>query len=336
MRSSILMRAEPTVNLAQLRQQVRLAWGSSGVDPDAVTAAAASSAELARRAYVEEDRDARWRAESIIYFLNLDSSFAPPADPAAGVIWSTLIQAKLTHLRKQFAAEVPSGDFTVDDMQSLLEAAVERWGTCKHPLLDDLEHIDNLDAYRLWAKNWFGSCYGFSLQLASLFQRTTGEAKKAVLENLSDEFDGDVNHDTLRVRFYSALGLTHSAEYAIHDRDWVLESTELLNLRTGLCNLADPMPALGCFYGIEANWPPECRRHHALNKRRGLDDHTVQYWTTHAFADEVHADEWLAAIKSLARTSAQRACVVEGAIIQLCMRWRMYDAIRERVLATAG
>src|SRR5687768_18385626 len=31
------------------------------------------------------------------------------------------------------------------------------------------------DAYRIWAKNWFGSCVGFSAQLAALVQRTTGE-----------------------------------------------------------------------------------------------------------------------------------------------------------------
>ena len=327
--------ADPSA-LDQLRQRVRAPWGRWTGDPEAVAAAATTSAELAARAYVQGDAAARQQAESIIYGLNIDSCFAPPLDPVAGVVWTTLMQAKLAGLRREFASDLPEGELDTATMQAQLEEAVARWGAFNHPLLDDLKQSASLEAYRIWAKNWFGSCYGFSLQLASLVQRTTGEAKKAVLENLNDEFDDEVTHDTLRIRFYESLGLRHAADEAIADPDWVLGSTELLNLRTGLCNLPDPMPALGCFYTVEANWPPECRLHHAINKDRGLDDHTVQYWTTHAFADEHHADEWLTVVKATCRTGAQRAAVVAGAVIQLRVRWRMYDAIREKVLAVTG
>jgi pyrroloquinoline quinone (PQQ) biosynthesis protein C len=308
-------------------------WTSGPAEPELVASAAIAGDELARAAYGEGDLSARRRAETLIYRLNLDSCFAPPADPVSGVVWTTLMQAKLVSLRREFTAELAGVELTTGEMQEQLEDAVARWGAFRHPLLDDLEASGALAPYRVWARNWFGSCYGFSLQLASLIQRTTGEAKKAILENLNDEFDDTVTHDVLRVRFYSSLGLHHDPSDAIDDPDWVLDSTELLNLRTALCSLSDPMPALGCFYGVEANWPAECRRHHAMNKRRGLDDETVEYWTTHAFADEHHAAEWLDVVKSTCQTGAQRASVVEGAVIQLRLRWRMYDAIRERVRA---
>jgi pyrroloquinoline quinone (PQQ) biosynthesis protein C len=319
------------IDVSVLRTRIRARWGSAPAEPELLTAAAASARHLAVRAYVEGDRAARGQAESIIYHLNLESCFAPPAEPVAATVWTTLMQAKLGALRREFGGDLASRELSADEMQTELQAAVARWGAYNHPLLDLLSESRSLKAYRVWAKNWFGSCYGFSLQLASLVQRTTGAAKKAVLHNLNDEFDDEVTHDTLRVRFYESLGLRHSPEQALDDADWVLDSTELLNLRTGLCSVADPMPALGCFYGVEANWPPECRLHHAMNKDRGLDDHTVQYWTTHAYADEGHAEEWLEVVQATCRTGAERAAVLEGAVVQLRLRWRMYDAIRDRV-----
>lgn len=322
---------ERTLDLEALRQQINAPWGSGADDPDSVAAAAAAAAELAGRAYRDNDLEARQRAESIIYFINLDSYFAPPMHPAAGVVWSTLMQAKLAGLRRELGGELRKLDITTEEMQARLEGAVSEWGAYNHPVLDDLAKSGDLAGYRIWAKNWFGSCYGFSLQLASLIQRTSGDTKKTVLENLNDEFDDAVTHDVLRVRFYNSLGLEHSPETAVTDPDWVLPSTELLNLRTGLCNLSDPLWALGCFYTVEANWPPECKKHHAMNKARGLDDHTVEYWTTHAFADEHHSAEWLDVVKSLCQTGPERAKVVEGAVIQLRLRWRMYDAIHARV-----
>jgi pyrroloquinoline quinone (PQQ) biosynthesis protein C len=325
------------MELTQLRQRIRSAWAATAdIRLEGVADALASSSDLAHRAYVDDERAARWRAESTLYLLNADTSFAPPTDPMAAVVWSTLMHAKLAALRRRFLGDQAArADVSVEEMDSLLEAAVAKWGAFEHPLLDDLERCDSIAAYRVWAKNWFGSCQGFALQLASLFQRTTGEAKRTVLANLSDELDCAGNHDDLRERFFHSLGLRHSYEAVLEDEDWVLESTELLNFRTGLCNLSDPTPALGCFYSIEVNWVPECKRHHGLNKRRGMDDLTLQYWATHAFADERHSDEWLQAIKAVCRSGRQRAQVVEGAIIQLRLRWEMYDAIRARI-ARAG
>jgi len=111
----------------------------------------------------------------------------------------------------------------------------------------------------------------------------------------------------------------------------VLEATELLNARTGLAFLRDPVWALGCFYGVEANWPHECRLHLEINRRRGVDDHTLEYWTSHATADDHHAAEWLAALEDLCRSPQDRAAAVDGAVIQLRLRWQMYDAIARRI-----
>ena len=193
------------------------------------------------------------------------------------------------------------------------------------------ERPDDIAAYRVWATNWYGSCHGFSAQLAALVQRTTGDAKKVVIENLADEFDDKVTHDVLRIRFYESLGLSFKAGEALDDPDRVLEATELVNARTGLSYLKDPLWALGCFYGVEANWPPECRIHVEINRSRGLDDHTLEYWTGHAFADDHHSAEWLAALEGMCRSDQDCAAAVDGAVIQLRLRWQMYDAIARRI-----
>jgi pyrroloquinoline quinone (PQQ) biosynthesis protein C len=319
-----------TLDIAELRRQVTDPWASEDPAPGLIEAATAELTALARRAYIDDDHAARTQAEAILYFINIDNCFAPPLHPIAGAAWSQLMRAKLAGLRRKWGGCDPIG---VPEMARRLKAAVEQWGAYNHPVLATLRERD-IGAYRIWAKNWFGSCVGFSSQLAALVQRTTGEAKKCVLENLTDEFDHRVTHDVLRTRFYESLDLKFDVPRALDDPDRVLEATELLNARTGLAFLRDPLWALGCFYGVEANWPPECRIHLEINRKRGLDEHTLEYWTGHATADDHHSAEWLAVLEGVCKTERDCAAAVDGCVIQLRLRWQMYDAIAERMGGT--
>jgi pyrroloquinoline quinone (PQQ) biosynthesis protein C len=317
------------IDIADIRRQLADPWASEDLAPGAEAAAAGDIAALARRAYIDDDRDARREAEAVLYFINIDNCFAPPLHTIPALAWTTLMRAKLGALRRRFGGCEPIG---VPEMSRRLADAVARWGAYNHPVITTLrERAQDLPAYRIWAKNWFGSCVGFSAQLAALVQRTTGDAKKVVLENLTDEFDHRVTHDVLRTRFYESLGLKFDVGRALDDPDRVLEATELLNARTGLAFLKDPTWALGCFYGVEANWPPECRHHLEINRQRGLDEHTLEYWTGHATADDHHSAEWLAVLEKMCTTERDCAAAVDGAVIQLRLRWEMYDAIAARI-----
>jgi pyrroloquinoline quinone (PQQ) biosynthesis protein C len=317
------------VDLLELRRQLADPWGASEAAPATLVSAAKEADELARRAYDSDDVTARRHAEELLYFINIDNCFAPPLHGVASVVWTTLMRVKLASLRRRFGGCEP---IDVAEMGSRLKAAVQQWGAYNHPLVASLRQAsDDLHAYRIWAKNWYGSCVGFSAQLAALVQRTSGHAKKVVLENLSDEFDDKVTHDEIRVRFYESLGMRFVAAEALGDPDRVLEATELLNARTGLSFLRDPLWALGCFYGVEANWPPECRLHLEINRARGADDHTLAYWIDHAFADDHHSAEWLAALEGMCRSPHECAAAVDGAVMQLRLRWQMYDAIARRI-----
>jgi pyrroloquinoline quinone (PQQ) biosynthesis protein C len=315
------------IDIDELVKELKDPWASSDPGPESVSKMAAAAYDLAQAAYGKKDPASRKLAEETLYYLNVNHCFAQPVHPGPNMVWSVLMRAKLAELRKEFGGCEP---VSTAEMKKRLEDAVAKWGAYNHPILGVLAEDMDLRKYQVWAKNWFGSCYGFSAQLASLVQRTSGEAKKVVLENLGDEFDDTVTHDVLRVRFYEALGLRFADDKILEDEDWRVESTELLNLRTGLCSIWDPFPALGCFYSVEANWPPECRLHMDINKQR-YDDQTIEYWTTHALADEHHSEEWLNVVLDTCRSDEQRASVVDGAIIQLRTRWRMYDAIAERI-----
>jgi pyrroloquinoline quinone (PQQ) biosynthesis protein C len=324
----------PGLDVIELRRQLVDPWALDDAGPAGIASVAEQADALARRAYNDDHAPSRLEAEHLLYFINIDNCFAPPLHGAAALAWTTLMRTKLAALRRRFGGCEP---IDLPEMSRRLKAAVTQWGAYNHPLVSTLRREPgNLTAYRIWAKNWFGSCVGFSAQLAALVQRTSGHAKQVVLENLSDEFDHKVTHDVLRTRFYESLGLRFAAAEAPNDPDRVLEATELLNARTGLAFLKEPTWALGCFYGVEANWPPECRLHLEINRARGVDDHTLEYWISHATADDHHSAEWLAALEGLCHSPQERAAAVDGCVIQLRLRWQMYDAIARRASDREG
>src|SRR5262249_38383962 len=97
--------------------------------------------------------------------------------------------------------------------------------------------------------------------------------------------------------------------------------------RTGVCLLNNPLFALGGFYTIEANWPPECKRMLVGLRKRCHKEHDLEYWVTHAHADEHHAAEWLGVLLDVATTTRARAEVLTGALAQLHLRRQMYDTM---------
>jgi hypothetical protein len=298
--------------------------------PGAVTAALDATHDLVRRAYVEDDPDALRAVEHALYHIHVRFRFGAPVEPLLASAWAVMIRAAL---RKWLGLYQGPSEIDPASMRARLAAAVEELGAWNHPLLARYDE-QGTASYGVFVKNWFGSCHGFSQQLSALAQRTQGAAKLIVLDNLEDEFD-TVTHDTLRTRFIRAVGHEFDAMAALADPDRVVESFALLNFRTALCALAEPAYALGSFYTTEANWPAECARHLAINRRRGLDGHDLEYWTTHATADTEHAEEWMRALEGAYSDPIACGKVVRGAFAQLALRRRMYDVMLARIDASA-
>ena len=93
------------IDVAQLRRQLSDPWATE----PARLASADDISALARTAYVEGDVAARRVAEEILYFLNIDSCFAPPLQPELALVWTTLMRTKLQELRRRYGGCEPIG-----------------------------------------------------------------------------------------------------------------------------------------------------------------------------------------------------------------------------------
>jgi pyrroloquinoline quinone (PQQ) biosynthesis protein C len=310
--------------------------GSLGIDdpgPEKLERATADAYALARAAFEQNDKEARLFAERVLHLIQVRSHFAPPMQAIPAVYWGVLIRRKLAAELALPAAWTSftrsADDLGPDELKRRLEGAVAEFGCHNHPLIEQIATERGENAMRLFAKNWYGSCQGFSQQLLQLMQRTTGNVRKSVAENVADEFTG-VSHDDLRMRFIHSVGFDYDALFAATDGDRVPESYALMSFRTGLCLVNNAFYALGSFYTTEANWPTECKRMLAGLRKRGSTEHDLEYWITHAHADEHHAAEWLEVLLESATTPEARKQALIGALAQLHLRRRMYDSVLEK------
>jgi pyrroloquinoline quinone (PQQ) biosynthesis protein C len=319
------------VTLDELHEALTEPLGTVDPGKDALERAVADSIALAQAAYKQADPAARLFAERVLHVIQVRSHFAPPMQGVPAIYWNVLIRAKLaTELRPP--SDWPDLTAGIDRLETTelkrrLEDAVARFGCHNHDFLDDVADRSGDRALRIFAKNWYGSCQGFSHQLIQMVQRTTGAVRRSVSDNVADEFSG-VGHDELRMRFIESVGFRYDAQVAATDPERVVESYALMSYRTGICVIQDTMFALGSFYTTEANWPLECKRMLVGLRGRGCTDHDLEYWSEHAHADEDHAAEWLEVLLEAARTPALRERVLTGALAQLHLRRRMYDSMR--------
>jgi len=304
--------------------------GIAEVTVDAADRARDDARALAHAAFRDDDRAARLYAERVLHVIQVRSSWAPPMHGIPSIYWNELMRAKLA---VELKAPAEWRELTADaarldspELKRRLEAAVQENGCHNHPFLDAVADKGNDRALRIFAKNWYGSCQGFSHQLVQMVQRTTGAVRRSVSENVEDEFRG-VGHDELRMRFIESIGFRYDAQVAATDAERVPESYALMSYRTGICVMQETMFALGSFYTTEANWPLECTRMLRGLRARGCTEHDLEYWSEHATADEDHAAEWLEVLLDAAKTAPMRERALTGALAQLHLRRRMYDSM---------
>jgi pyrroloquinoline quinone (PQQ) biosynthesis protein C len=303
-------------------------------DLGAMQQAVLDALRLGQTAYGDVDPAARLFAERVLHLIQVRGHFSPPLNAVANIYWGVLLPAKLgaelqmPPISQHLAAN--ADNLTIEELRHKLEVAVAELGCHNHPLLDRIADETGNLAMQTFVRNWYGSCQGFKEQLIHLVQRTTGRVRHSVLENIADELSG-VSHDELRKRFINSVGFHYDAGEALSDPYRVPESYALMSFRTGVCLLNNPLFALGCFYSIEANWPTECKRMLANLRKRGHEEHDLEHWVTHAYADEHHAAEWLDVLLEAAATTRARAEILTGAVAQLHLRRQMYDTILAKV-----
>lgn len=292
--------------------------------PDVVAQATAEVYQLASEAYVREDPAARGRAERVLHLINSLHHFAPPVQAVPAVIWGVLSRALLDNAFRKYGG---AAEMSPKEMAARLEAKVQEVGCQNHPLDDEMMDPKDNRPLTVWAKNWFGSTFGFSVQLTALSMHCPTDSRRIVLENMADEMRGTTHRD-MRARFTEAIGLKYDAETALQDPDRLTESFALSNYRTAISSLSDCTRGLGAFFSIERNWPVECMKLVEGFRKRGMSEEAIEVFNLHATTDVEHSAEWLSILEASNLTPPQCAKVVDGAVAQLNVRRRMYDAMR--------
>ena len=246
------------------------------------------------RAYVDGDVPARREAERILYFVNIDNCFAPPLHAVASLAWTTLMRdearRRCATVRRLRADRVP-------EMSRRLKAAVAQWGAYNHPLVAQLCESGPAGSRRV---------SDLGEELVRQLRRVLGAARRArpAHDGRSEEgrpreprpTSSTTRSPTTRCGSGTtrASGMRFSAAEALDDPDRVLEATELLNTRTGLSFLRDPIVGARLLLRRRGELAARVPLHLEINRARGADDHILEYWTGHATADEDHSAEWLA------------------------------------------
>jgi hypothetical protein len=281
---------------------------------------------LATAAYVNKDAASFTLAEQVLTTINVGCSFSPPTSPVLAVVWTVLSRTKLTSLFDEYGGCPPC---SLEEMTSRMRTAVGDLGAYNHFVLGEIMTKDHR-GLKIHVKNWFGTTYGFTHQLAALSQMATGEARKTIIENLADEFTGEP-HDDMRARFLRKLDLQFDPTKALSDPDRVIEGFSLTNFRTAVCWLPRPNYGLGSFYAIEANFPREAQRMLTGLSGLGFDADSLAIFQLHVGVDDHHSEEWLEVLQKVQMTPNERALVVDGAVTQLHLRRKMFDAVGARI-----
>lgn len=280
-----------------------------------------SAKSLAQRAYGENESAAKDLVERFLYALNVKSHFGVPFQTVPGLVWGIFMRAKLQLYYRKHGNHGPCDSQTLE--RKVLEE-IERSGP--HPFFDKVGK-GNKRVDIMFTKNFFHSNSAFEGNLITLLGKAPSPTIGSIIENISDELLGDSTHPDLKARFAKHIGATSSNHF--EDPDFVTESYGQVNLRTSLNNLNEPSFALGCFYVLEAIFPPNAAKLYKAWREVGYDDHVLEHWLTHSTVDIHHAEEWLQGIKKSNLTDVQNGFVIDGVQMTFAARLEMFERLNK-------
>lgn len=310
-----------------------VALGQDGIgDLDLDSSALATVTALAHDAYRKRQPAALLAVERALLRASIRWAFLPPAAGQAAVLWTLLTSIRMQTLLGSCQRVEPL-DFAT--AATRLQTLVRDQGVHRHPLLDVMTAESARGTLKRWAHCFYAMTFGFDQRIVLAGFRAPLAARALCLHNVADEH-GAESHVALRQRFLDSIGVAHDVSVPAFVDDLPIEALELINTRTLLSHLHRPMWSLGCLYVTEANWAPECQRLNPLLRAAGHTAHATDVFYTHGECDAAHASEWLDVIRLTADSDAARAEVVQGAMLEIELKRRMYDALLASHSAALG
>jgi pyrroloquinoline-quinone synthase len=214
-----------------------------------------------------------------------------------------------------------------------LDALIEQHHLLKHPFYQAwTEGKLEKDELALYAEQYYQHVLAFPENLKQLANRTNGDLRELVSENLAEELNPTAPHSLLWRQFAQSLGVSESS----------LESTRPLAGIVALLDTFDEVSALGSeaqavamFYSYEAQVPEIAtqkisglRRFYGITEPRAL-----AYFAVHEEADVRHRKawrSWLASQKDVDATD-----VLHAAERSLKALWGALDAVYPQMACAA-
>lgn len=283
---------------------------------------------LAKRAFLDNDRQSWEEVQEALYVLNTDD-MERLTDPAS---WQSILNKCIRNILEniQNSGRTPyqlklKESYTCDRaLQYLYEAATgHRINT--HPLLIYMaENGLPQEVVRTFLDNYYVNNRLFHLHLATLCLNTPLHARHDLTTNLYDELGGDeaeMAHPLLFLRSYNSIGLSKVITP-------LAESMFLLNTKAAFSHLSsDYRKGFGGFGFIEITMPKQMRFILAGLERSGLPKADLIFWDLHITVDERHGDTWFDEMRELITTEEDANIIFDGGMRLLDARAAFYDGV---------
>lgn len=214
---------------------------------------------------------------------------------------------------------------TVPTLLASLDALIEKHHLLKHPFYQAwTEGKLSRESLALYAEQYYQHVLAFPQNLKQFAQRTNGELRELVEENLAEELDFRAPHPLLWRQFAQSVGVSESA----------LDSTRPLPGIAALLDTFDEVTfegskaqAVAVFYSYEAQVPEiATQKISGLRRFYGVTEpRSLAYFAVHQEADVRHRQAWR---KWLAgQKEADTVDVVCAAERSLKALWGALDAV---------
>jgi pyrroloquinoline-quinone synthase len=218
------------------------------------------------------------------------------------------------------------------DLARALDAAVDEHRLLEHPFYQAWsEGRLTGEDLAFYSTQYWRQVEAFPGYLEALAERLPdGDARRIVIENLSDETDGD--HPGLWRAFAAALGVENAPLESSVAEPETLRCVEVF--RTGMQDAAIPF-ALGMLYGYESQTPAvSTTKVRGLREHYGIDGGGIEYFELHAELDVEHAGELASALARYTDAPEGRDQATSGARVGARAVWRLLDGVaRVRAIA---
>jgi pyrroloquinoline-quinone synthase len=206
-----------------------------------------------------------------------------------------------------------------------LDEATEDARLLQHPFYQAwTEGSLTRDDLRFYSTQYFRQVEAFPGYLRSAASKLKdGGAREIVLDNLSDEIDGD--HAGLWLAFANGVGASHAQ---VQGAPVEPETAECIEAFQSQIDGRSAAFALGMLYGYESQTPAVAETKIAgLRTHYGIDGPAVEYFALHGELDVEHTAELAAAIASVIEDEESLADATEGAKAGAAAIYRLLDGV---------